>query len=573
MGLQHTRAMFVHAPAGLEVGGLFAVPIHIRQLRARVVLDTRARLGYADALLAYQVGPQSGSPLFDLRQPIHRAWLDGRRVSPTRLRAREVGEGHHATMRVLEVQQVAFSMHTLRLKYGLAQPQSDLGGTYPPVLAASGDQRLRWSFGMGDLFDGRHLEMWFPSNLPFDQFPFELTVTMAGAPDHHTLITNGAVTRTAAHTWHITFPPWFSSLSAMLELRPTDELEHAAAHAVLPGSGRSLTVDVWKPKGRPEDLPQAATRIARMLRANEHVFGSFPADRYTCFFHGAEGGMEYAGATTTSSGALGHEVLHSWFARGVMPASDADGWWDEAFTTYVTSGQPPAPLDFRRPPIQLCSRRPLQRHTDSAAYIEGSRLFGGIAALVGQVSMRKAMRTLFQARARTCLSTAELEEHLVVHTGEVRIVDAFSRFVYGFDDPARGSGVRLDGLWLTTGPDARCWINARISNDPDADMCLHFLLLFSIAPLGADRANPGIGANVAAVACFELAPGRSRTVRLLASSIDPPALGVEVVASVHVRLSHPTGRDVDHAQRTVMRRRVRRLPDAPARALKDWTPA
>ncbi|MFE3229783.1 hypothetical protein [Nocardia sp. NPDC059228] len=68
--------------------------------------------------------------------------------------------------------------------------------------------------------------------------------------------------------------------------------------------------------------------------------------------------MEYNQACTTSLAALPHEVLHSWFARGVTPAGQADGWWDEGFARFHDDGAQPEPFDFRRAPVRLCSRRP-----------------------------------------------------------------------------------------------------------------------------------------------------------------------------------------------------------------------
>ena len=35
--------------------------------------------------------------------------------------------------------------------------------------------------------------------------------------------------------------------------------------------------------------------------------------------------MEYDGATTAAVGAVEHEVLHSWFGRGIKPARASDG--------------------------------------------------------------------------------------------------------------------------------------------------------------------------------------------------------------------------------------------------------
>lgn len=564
--------MFLHAPAPAAVDGLVAVPVHIVRLTARVVLDARTCTGRVQAVVRYRVGAAAGCPIFDLRQPVDAVWLDGHPIAPERVRPRLVGEGPYATVRVVDLPQAAGSTHTLRLHYRLTRPCSDLRGAAPPGLSARGRRRLRWSFGMADLFDGRHLEMWFPSNLPFDRFPFVLQVGLVGVDSEHVLITNGATTAIGTSSWRVAFPAWFSSLSPMLELWPSDEVDHLRGQVALGRSGRTLPVDLWKVKGGPEDLAYEGERIGRLLEANESVFGPFPLERYTCFFQDRDGGMEYAGATTTSSGALAHEVLHSWFARGVMPASDADGWWDEAFTTYVTGGAAPLPLDFRRPPVRLCSRRSLQRHTAAASYGEGGRLFGGLAAHVGRETLLRAMGALYRARRCTTLSTAELEEHLVLDTGAVGIVDAFHRFVYGFDDPRQGSGVRFDRLAVVDGPDGRLWIDAQVSNDRDAAVCRHFLLLFSTAPRAGAPAGvraaaaqvllpappDAVSANVAAVAGFDLQPGRSRVVRVpVPRDLVWPDAGVgdaeAVVGAVHARLAHPSGGPLDLQERTRMR--------------------
>lgn len=539
--------MFVHAPPPTLIEGQLAVPMHVTQLRANVMLDARMGTGLVEALLNYQLGPTAGRPIFDLRQTIGRAWLDGHAIPVARLRSRDTGEGPNATVRIVDVSQAAATHHQLRLRYRLQLPQSDLGGAYPPVLRATGPGRLRWSVGMGDLVDGRHLEMWFPTNLPFDQFPFELRIKLVGAATRHTLVTNGRISSPRVNQWHVQFPGWFTSVSHLLEFRPTDELEHLRVAGPLPASGRWVVIDLWKPTSQSENLRAEAARVARMLTDNEHALGRFVDDRYTCFFHGAGGGMEYAAGATTSASALAHEVLHAWFARGVMPASDVDGWWDEAFTTYRADAHSPERFDFTRRPVALCSRRPFQRHTDPGAYEEGSRLFRGFAEMLGAPLLLRSMAKLFSRRAKRCLSTTDLEQHLVLDTGEVRVVDAFHRFVYGFEDSTRRSGVRFERVSLSDGPDGRTVITARVVNDRDADTCRHFLLLFSDLS----------GRRVAAMTGFDLRPGEIRTVRV---RVSPGAIGAgqAVVGAVHVRLFHPSGQAIDYRECTVMRSDSRR---------------
>ena len=40
------------------------------------------------------------------------------------------------------------------------------------------------------------------------------------------------------------------------------------------------------------------------------------------------------GGCTSPPGSLHHETFHSWWGRGIKPASQADGWWDEAWNVY-----------------------------------------------------------------------------------------------------------------------------------------------------------------------------------------------------------------------------------------------
>ena len=531
--------MFAHAPPPIRVDdGRVAVPIHIRNVAVSVVLDARGGVGQAEALMQYRLGPHTGCPLFDLRQEVDQVWIDGRSATRESVGSVDVGEGPYATIRVLDRPQSADSIHTIRLRYRLAVPRSDLGGTYPPVLASTGVGRVRWSFGMGDLFDGRHLEMWVPSNLPFDHFGVELRVKLVGASTDHMLITNGELTCGRADKWSVTFPEWFTSVSHMLELRPADEVEHVRTTVTLAPSSRPTTIDVWKPTHGAENLRHEAARIARALTVAAGQFGPYTHDRYTCFFHGADGGMEYVAGTTTSPGALTHEVVHSWFARGVMPARDVDGWWDEAFTTYIASGLPPAPLDFTAPPTELCSGRPFQRHTHPAAYTVGSKLFAGMAHTVGAEVLRRAMRRLHTSRAGRTLSTAELEQHLIADTRAVTIVDAFHRFVYGFDEPRRDCGVRFERLSATHAEHGRMLATAVVVNDPDAEICRHYVLVLS---------DP-LGRIVSTAVGFDLPPGRSATLRMRL-----PAGPHGLTGAVHARLRHPSGHPSEFGARVVMR--------------------
>jgi len=287
----------------------------------------------------------------------------------------------------------------------------------------------------------------------------------------------------------------------------------------LPVSQRPITISAAKFVTGDENLATSLPRIADLLSEQEHRFGEFAGDSYACFFHGASGGMEYGNATTTSESALIHEVIHSWFARGLTPASQADGWWDEGFTKYLEGGGRPESLDFQAPPVELCSRRPFQRVTSARSYEAGSRVFRGIAAIVGCDRLQAAMRALYRARRGTSISTPRLESALIASTGAVSLVDVFHRFVYGFGDDGPSPQLRIAMLEC----DGRS-IRVRVRND-GAGFCRHYVVAI----------NDQRGQVITAATGFDLPAGQIRTMTLLWRPGRVRPEPGRLVASVHTR--------------------------------------
>ncbi|MDX6455337.1 MAG: hypothetical protein QOD48_1444, partial [Gaiellaceae bacterium] len=285
----------------------------------------------------------------------------------------------------------------------------------------------------------------------------------------------------------------------------------------------AITISAVKFATGGANLAASLPRIVRLLSEQEQRYGEFAGDSYVCLFHGATGGMEYANATTTSESALRHEVIHSWFARGLTPASQADGWWDEGFATYLDTGERCEWLDFRAPPVELCSRRTFQRTTARRSYEAGSRVFRGIAAVIGPERLLDAMRELYTAQRGASVSTPALEAHLVASTRAVELVDVFHRFVYGFDDRVPGPRLRVEALDAhplgLTGS-----VRVRVAND-GGDRCRHFVVVIT-----AERHEA-----IAAVAGFELAPGRSQTMSLRWLRDHEPPAHERLIASVYER--------------------------------------
>ena len=111
------------APPSKLVDGLIAVPIDIQTITASLTFDGASQSGSGDATLTFIIGPQAGSAIFDLRQTITAAWLDGTPIALTKS-LHDFGGGAGAALRVLASMLAAGSMHTLRIPYSLGIPQA-----------------------------------------------------------------------------------------------------------------------------------------------------------------------------------------------------------------------------------------------------------------------------------------------------------------------------------------------------------------------------------------------------------------------------------------------------------------
>src|SRR5688572_5603358 len=235
------------APPARTVDGLVAVPVDIQSIAASLTFDGSTQSATADATITYIVGPTAGNPIFDLRQTITQAWLDGTIFPVAQLAHHTFGGGQFADLRIVESIQTSGSVHTLRVVYGLALPNAQLGGSYLPALDWLPGPELRYVFGLSDLNRARYAEAWLPANLQFDQYSIDLELRIVNTMAAHSVITNGAVTVLGVNHWRILFPARFSSVSPMLEVRASNTLQRQTDTTVLPVSGTAVTIEVWKP--------------------------------------------------------------------------------------------------------------------------------------------------------------------------------------------------------------------------------------------------------------------------------------------------------------------------------------
>lgn len=561
------------APPPREVDGLWAVPVDVSRITARLAFDAATQTAQGDATVEFALGRHAGCPVFDVRQTPTGAWLDGAAVPVADVAAHDFGGGPMAEMRVLARVLDAGSNHTLRLTYDVGLPQASPAGSYQPQITWSAGPRLAFNFGFTDLGPGRYLEAFIPSNLIFDQFELILEIQLGGTDVAHQPITNGSVATLGANHWRITFPARFTALSPLLELRAVDTLQSATHAETLPVSGTTVAVAAWKLASNTVDLAAQATAIGGHLAANEGTSDSYQhGNRFTAFVH--QGGMEYDGGTTSNPGNLRHEVFHSWWGRGLKPASQVDGWFDEAWTVYSDSGASAVlPLNFASPPVELSPRNPWVRTTPSASYSAGERLWKGIAAIVGAATLVDRMNAFFRTHATRPVTTEDLECHLLASTGRADVVDAFHRFVYGLPDPAPVPDLWLrdesghageenwpgrfwdsPDLWVRNKDDGGLthqnpefgqdnWLHARVRNRSANGTARHLVVSFGVKQFaGSQFAYPADWLPaVTAAAAFDLGPGETRIVkaRWPREAVPPAGTHPCLLAAVFTRFDAP----------------------------------
>jgi hypothetical protein len=561
------------APPGKTVDGLAAVPIDIQHVSAALTFDGASSSGSGDATFDFVVGPDGGCPIFDLRQTITAAWLDGAPLAPAQLAHHDFGGGVDAELRVVDAPLATGSSHTLRVTYTLGTPQASTAGSYQPALVWSAGPRVRFNFGFTDLGPGRYLEAWVPANLIFDQFSLDLELHILNTAVAHVPITNGAVSLLGANHWSIAFPARFTAFSPLLELRAADTVTSQADSTTLPVSGATVSVEAWKPVGSAVDLAAQLTNLKSWLQANESSTGAYlHGSRFVAFLN--VGGMEYDGGTTAAPGSLRHESFHSWWGRGLKPASQTDGWWDEAWTVYNDLGASGSlPFDFTQSPVTLSSRNPWIRATPQAAYTSGERFFEGAASLVGVSSLRSHMRSFYLEHNARPATTPDLEAQLVCRSGAAELVDGFHRFVYGFADPAplpdlwikddpgdpggnlwAGTFWNSPDLWIRNADDGGTtheppefgqdnWFHARIRNRSATGTARHFFVAFNVKTFaGTEFVYPGdFLPAISGVAGFELSPGQSAIVkaRWPSALVPPPGTHACWLAAVLSRSEKP----------------------------------
>lgn len=412
-------AQLQNAPASFSYNGARAVPMDISSVHVSYNFDVAKKQVLGTAKVYFQTG-ESGYPFFDIKPQVSKISLDEQLLSISSLQEISSPDGATSVRAVKELVESHVD-HQLELSFQLDPKDVTFAGN-----------NVRCGFFMSDLqrpdFGWLHFfERYGPANLEFDQIKFTFDVKVSGTSNPHRVFTNGDVTEIAKNQWSVVFPDYFTSSSIYFHIA------NAEAFGVAEGSYQGLEreIPILAYSGTRAGAQTALSRTRTELQELESTFGPSLHKKYVVYAtESFPGGMEHSGATITAFNALSHEISHSWFARGIMPANGNSGWIDEAIASWRDNGYPTGAISMLRP-VNLGGFSEYKRSTTEQAYNEGADLIAGLNARYRNFGGMKAiLGAWFEGAKGTVVTTEEFKSYLENSTGD-DLTSIFNRRVYG----------------------------------------------------------------------------------------------------------------------------------------------
>ncbi|WP_372368147.1 hypothetical protein [Candidatus Uabimicrobium sp. HlEnr_7] len=404
------------APKNFDKFDAQAVFVDFQQVSVDLVLDVKNRKATATTTISF-FQPQDGYPIFDLVPSVSSAKVDGQELSSDSCPSISSPD-NATTFRVVRTQ-LAAGMHELQITNSFTK---NLEFT---------SQGVKLGFFMSDLSKRTFIEQYLPGNLEFDQYPTQLQLKILNAQYEHRVMANGTTQKLGSNQYSISFPQYFTASSFYL-------------HIVNPNA---MTIIEFDYKGMEKTIPLTVYAKSSSLASNgmrdlkkymaelETTFGPFCHPQFIAYMTPGGGGMEHCGATITSLWALGHELTHSWFARGIMPSSGNSGWMDEAIASWRDKGYP-SKRPANRTPVNLAGNSEYRRHTPYASYSSGMTFIAELDYILSaQGGMKKQLREFYANKHHNNITT-ELFKTFVEKKAGKSLFDRFDRYVYGQSEEA-----------------------------------------------------------------------------------------------------------------------------------------
>lgn len=406
-----------HRPKSFNVPAGKAVFVDFTTADYAISYQREGKLASVVATIKFNA-PEEGMPVFDSVEVPTSIVLDGKEITQTEVKT----PSNETTVRIMN-QTVSTGSHTAVIKVPLK------------ALVDFRDDGVKSAYWTSDLDEREYLERYMPANFEFDQVKMTFSLSFDGFKGKQRIYTNGDLSevKTAGKTvYKITFPEYFTASSIFFHTVPqgmTEEIRFSLKSL----DGREIPAVVYNSKsllsgGNLEKLKANATEVFHELEGD---YGAWPHPSLTVYNAGS-GGMEYCGATITDTGALGHEMFHSYFARGVMPANGNSGWLDEALASWRDYNyQTSTSLSGSS---RMSSHPYYTRITDTAAYSFGERFMRLLdGKLKSKGGLKPFMRHMVENRRFAPLFVEEFIKEMSSFYG-ISVEAEFKKYTFGSSD-------------------------------------------------------------------------------------------------------------------------------------------
>lgn len=408
------------APTAFSYSNGQAIYVDFTQATYDIRYDVAARAATVKTKINFTANT-AGFPIFDLAVEPSRLELNGKPAAQAL-----IGTPDRATQLRVVTTSVVAGNHVLEIESPLT------------TLVEWDSSGVRSAFWSTDLTDRGYLERYLPANMEFDRVPMTLNVEFVGAAPQR-IYANGVVTEKKANRFQVKFPSGFTSSSMFFHTAPVGAFEETS-FTIRSKDGRDLPVVIYL---KPGMFGGAQSTLERLKQNTINIINELEAD-YGPFLHpsitiynAGSGGMEYCGATMTSASALGHELTHSYFARGLMPANGNAGWIDEALASWRDNGYPRSATLLGA--VNMAGRASYTRFTDRAAYTNGARFMSHIdGKTAAQGGLKSLLRELVAEKAFRPFTTEEFIGWSEKHFG-MEMNSEFRKWVYGAGKAAMDS--------------------------------------------------------------------------------------------------------------------------------------
>lgn len=391
------------------------VPIDIETIDINYIFDVENKKATGEAEILFN-NLRDGYPSFDLEREIISAEFESEDVTALIVEEQDpdAASKHLVFRKVMK----KGTQSTLRIKFDLS----------PKVSFTK--EAARVGFFMTDLRIGGRgfVEQYAPANFEFDQLKYNFTLKVIGTDKEHLVFANGATTSTGFNQFAIDYPSYFTTSSLYFHI--SEKGRFKIERETFKGLERQIPVVTYADKRT--TAKEAMRKALAYMEELENDYGPYTHDAMTIYIAG-RGGMEHCGATISSMSALGHEITHSWFARGVMPANGNAGWIDEGTARWRDRGYPVAKGFVTRKPVNLSNYSPFQRHTPRISYAEGSKLLSELDYMFRDLgSMKLILREFYRQYKRKTVVIEDFQRVIEEESG-IDMDDIFTRYVYGQD--------------------------------------------------------------------------------------------------------------------------------------------